>query len=120
MEPLHLWDYFYWGKNLKLKLDPHKTRMIFIVFNGCCKIWFNKNEVLGNPHSPPPPSLMSTEFKKDIDSVKAIGNTRTSEQKRITEFWANCISTFTSTGHWNKIAEILIRKDHFTECGGSF
>ena len=82
---------------------------------GSVKTWFNKIEVLGNPQSSPPPSLKSKEFKKDIDSVKAIGNTRTSEQKRIADFWADGVGTFTPPGHWNKIAEALIRSHHFTE-----
>ena len=82
---------------------------------GMVQTWFDKNEVLGNPQPPAPPSLKSDEFKKDIDSVKAIGNTRTPEQKRIAEFWADGIGTFTPPGHWNKIAEELIRNQHFTE-----
>ena len=82
---------------------------------GMVQTWFDKNEVLGNPQPPAPPSLKSEEFKKDIDSVKAIGNTRTPEQKRIAEFWADGVGTFTPPGHWNKIAEELIRNQHFTE-----
>ena len=82
---------------------------------GMVQTWFDKNEVLGNPQPPAPPSLKSNEFKKDIDSVKAIGNTRTPEQKRIAEFWADGVGTFTPPGHWNKIAEELIRDQHFTE-----
>ena len=82
---------------------------------GMVQTWFDKNEVLGNPQPPAPPSLKSDEFRKDIDSVKAIGNTRTPEQKRIAEFWADGVGTFTPPGHWNKIAEELIRNQHFTE-----
>ena len=93
--------------------DPKSSPLLPLM--GVVKTWFNKNEVLDNPHSPPPPSLTSAEFKKDIDSVKAIGNTRTPEQKRIAEFWADGVGTFTPPGHWNKIAEKLIRKQHFTE-----
>lgn len=82
---------------------------------GMVQTWFDKNEVLGNPQPPAPPSLKSEAFKKDIDSVKAIGNTQTPEQKRIAEFWADGVGTFTPPGHWNKIAEELIRNQHFTE-----
>ena len=82
---------------------------------GLVKTWFDKNNVLGNPQPPAPPDLKSEKFKQDIDSVKAIGNTRTPEQKRIAEFWADGIGTFTPPGHWNKIAEELIRNQHFTE-----
>ena len=82
---------------------------------GMVRTWFDKNEVLGNPQPPAPPSLQSKEFKQDIDSVKKIGNNRTKEQKRIAEFWADGIGTFTPPGHWNQIAEELIRNQQFTE-----
>ena len=82
---------------------------------GLVRTWFDKNEVLGNPQPPAPPDFKSEKFKQDIDSVKAIGNTRTPEQKRIAEFWADGVGTFTPPGHWNKIAEELIRNQYFTE-----
>ncbi|MEY4541401.1 MAG: hypothetical protein RLZZ306_3158, partial [Bacteroidota bacterium] len=62
---------------------------------GLVRTWFDKNEVLGNPQPPAPPDIKSQKFKQDIDSVKAIGNTRTPEQKRIAEFWADGVGTFT-------------------------
>lgn len=82
---------------------------------GLVRTWFDKNQVLGNPVQAPPPALGSKKFKKDIDSLKAISDTRTSEQKRIAEFWADGVGTFTPPGHWNKIAEKLIRNQAFTE-----
>jgi hypothetical protein len=93
--------------------DPKSPPLLPLM--GLVQTWFDKNEVLGNPQPSPPPSLKSEEFKKDIDSVKAIGNTQTPEQKRIAEFWADGVGTFTPPGHWNKIAEELIRNQHFTE-----
>ena len=93
--------------------DPKSPPLLPLM--GMVQTWFDKNEVLGNPQPSPPPSLESEAFKKDIDAVKAIGNTQTPEQKRIAEFWADGVGTFTPPGHWNKIAEELIRKEHFTE-----
>ena len=93
--------------------DPKHAPLLPLM--GMVQTWFDKNEVLGNPQPPAPPSLKSEKFKKDIDSVKAIGNTQTPEQKRIAEFWADGVGTFTPPGHWNKIAEELIRNQHFTE-----
>jgi PAP2 superfamily len=93
--------------------DPKSNPLLPLM--GLVQTWFDKNEVLGNPQPSPPPSLKSEEFRKDIDSVKAIGNTQTPEQKRIAEFWADGVGTFTPPGHWNKIAEELIRNQHFTE-----
>ena len=80
---------------------------------GLVRTWFDEDQVLGN--TTPPPALTSKEFKKDIDSVKAISNTQTPEQKRIAKFWADGVGTFTPPGHWNKIAEKLIRNQQFTE-----
>ncbi len=93
--------------------DPQKSPLLPLM--GLVQTWFDKNEVLGNPQPTPPPTIGSNTFQKDIDSVKAIGNTQTPEQKRIAEFWADGVGTFTPPGHWNKIAEELIRNQHFTE-----
>ena len=93
--------------------DPKHAPLLPLL--GLVRTWFDKNEVLGNPAQAPPPALNSKEFKKDIDSVKTISDTRTSEQKRIAEFWADGVGTFTPPGHWNKIAEELIRSQAFTE-----
>jgi hypothetical protein len=93
--------------------DPKHAPLLPLM--GMVQTWFDKNEVLGNPQPSPPPALESKEFKQDIDSVKKIGDTRTPEQKRIAEFWADGVGTFTPPGHWNKIAEELLRKEKFTE-----
>ncbi len=101
-------------KNAWISQDDQKHAPLLPLM-GMVQTWFDKNEVLGNPQPPAPPSLESEKFRKDIDSVKAIGNTQTPEQKRIAEFWADGVGTFTPPGHWNKIAEELIRNQHFTE-----
>jgi PAP2 superfamily len=93
--------------------DPKHAPLLPLL--GLVRTWFDKDQVLGNPEQTPPPALNSPEFKKDIDSVKAIADSRTPEQKRIAEFWADGVGTFTPPGHWNKIAEELIRNQNFTE-----
>ncbi len=93
--------------------DPKYAPLLPLL--GLVRTWFDKEQVLGNPVQAPPPALDSKEFKKDIDSVKTISDTRTPEQKRIADFWADGVGTFTPPGHWNKIAEGLIRKQAFTE-----
>ena len=93
--------------------DPKHAPLLPLL--GLVRTWFDKNEVLGNPVQAPPPALDSEEFKKDIDSVKTISDFRTPEQKRIAELWADGVGTFTPPGHWNKIAEGLIRNQAFTE-----
>ena len=109
-----------WKSNLKknkgswISQDEQKHAPLLPLL-GLVRTWFNKNEVFGNPIQAPPPALDSKEFKKDIDSVKYISDNRTAEQKRIAEFWADGVGTFTPPGHWNKIAEELIRNQAFTE-----
>jgi hypothetical protein len=93
--------------------DPKHAPLLPLL--GLVRTWFNKEDVLGNPEQAPPPALNSKEFKQDVDSVKAISDTRTPEQKRIAEYWADGVGTFTPPGHWNKIAEELIRNQSFTE-----
>ena len=93
--------------------EPEEAPLLPLL--GMVKTWFDKNEVFDNPTQSPPPDLESKEFKKDIDSVRMISDARTPEQKRIAEFWADGVGTFTPSGHWNKIAEGLIRNQSFTE-----
>jgi membrane-associated phospholipid phosphatase len=93
--------------------DPKHAPLLPLL--GLVKTWFNKEDVFGNPEQAPPPALDSKEFKQDVDSVKSISDTRTPEQKRIAEYWADGVGTFTPPGHWNKIAEDLIRNQQFTE-----
>jgi hypothetical protein len=93
--------------------DPKSSPLLPLM--GLVQTWFDKNEVLGNPQPSPPPAIGGDAFQKDIDSVKAIGETQTPEQKRLAEFWADGVGTFTPPGHWNQITEELIRNQHFTE-----
>lgn len=91
---------------------PHEPLLPMM---GLVKTWFAREEVLKEMNETPPPALNSEAFRKDIDSVKKIGQNRTPEQKRIADFWADGNGTFTPPGHWNQIAEGLIRKYHLTE-----
>jgi hypothetical protein len=81
---------------------------------GDMKTWFDKKIVLGTV-PPPPPSLDSDEFKEDLKNVNEIAKNRTPEQQKIAEFWADGAGTFTPPGHWNQIAEELIRTKNLSE-----
>lgn len=69
---------------------------------GQVKTWAVKDLVAIRP--PLPPALNSAEFKKDVDELLAIAKNRSSEQRRIANFWADGTSTYTPPGHWNRIA----------------
>jgi membrane-associated phospholipid phosphatase len=64
---------------------------------------------------PAPPAFGSAEFNSSLAEVKQISDTRTTEQLRIAEFWADGTGTWTPPGHWNQIACDLIVRYHLTE-----
>jgi PAP2 superfamily len=78
-------------------------RKIGITANfGQVKTWAVKDLVAIRP--PVPPALDSDEFKKDVDELLTIAKNRSSDQRRIANFWADGTSTYTPPGHWNRIA----------------
>ncbi|MGH7477196.1 MAG: vanadium-dependent haloperoxidase [Longimicrobiales bacterium] len=58
--------------------------------------------------SPAPPVFGSPEFLSALAEVRRFSDTRTAEQQRIAEFWADGAGTYTPPGHWNEIAAELI------------
>ena len=56
----------------------------------------------------PPPSYNSTEFMDALGEVRNISDTRTDEQLRVSQYWADGSGTYTPPGHWNAIACDLI------------
>jgi len=60
---------------------------------------------------PPPPAFGSAEFLAGLAEVRQISDTRTAEQLRIAQFWADGAGTATPPGHWNAIACDLLRRD---------
>lgn len=60
----------------------------------------------------PPPAPGSVEFQRDVEELKDIQDNLTTEQRRIANFWADGLGTYTPPGHWNRIAaeEILKRR----------
>lgn len=63
----------------------------------------------------PPPATTSPEFQKDLAEVRTVADTRTREQWRIADFWADGAGTYTPPGHWNLIAEELMRQERQNE-----
>lgn len=63
----------------------------------------------------PPPSYNSTEFIDALREVRNISDTRTEEQLRIAQYWADGAGTYTPPGHWNAIACDLIMEHNLDE-----
>ncbi len=76
---------------------------------GNVKTWFDSTAVAKTlPAAPPLTS--SSAFQKDLAEVRDVANTRTREQWRIADFWADGAGTYTLPGHWNYIVEDLVRQ----------
>ena len=62
---------------------------------------------------PPPPALGSTRYAFEVNRVKAVGaadsTLRTAEQTEIARFWGYGPGSATPPGHWNEIAQAVIR-----------
>jgi len=62
---------------------------------------------------PPPPRLTSAQYAFDVNMVKALGDVnsvvRTKEQTEIARFWGYGPGTATPAGHWNQIAQAVVK-----------
>jgi len=52
----------------------------------------------------PPPAPGSAQFEADMDEVESVAANLTDEQRRIANFWADGIGTYTPPGQWNRTA----------------
>ncbi|GEO04137.1 hypothetical protein AAE02nite_18010 [Adhaeribacter aerolatus] len=81
---------------------------------GNVKTWYDSTALMtGLPG--PPPAVGSTEFNQALAEVRKIADSRTREQWRISDFWADGGGTPTPPGHWNQIAASLIRQEQCSE-----
>jgi membrane-associated phospholipid phosphatase len=64
---------------------------------------------------PPPPAFASPAYVNALAEVRRISDTRTPEQLRITQYWADGAGTATPPGHWNAIAADLAERYHLDE-----
>ncbi|TNF39601.1 MAG: phosphatase PAP2 family protein [Cytophagales bacterium] len=55
-----------------------------------------------------PPTLGSAAFEEDVKILKDYAANRTSERRRIANFWQDGLSTYTPPGHWNDFANRYI------------
>jgi membrane-associated phospholipid phosphatase len=66
---------------------------------------------------PVPPAFGSERFLKDLREVIDIQNSLTPEQLRIAKFWVDGSGSVTPPGHWNRIAQDLVRKHKLNDAG---
>lgn len=76
---------------------------------GNVRTWYDSTAIF-RAQPGPPPTTTSAEFRNALTEVRQIADTRTREQWRIADFWADGAGTYTPPGHWNRIAEDLVRQ----------
>lgn len=86
------------------------ARAPMLPLGGNVKTWYDSTAILRATPGPPP-ATSSPEFKQALAEVRSIADTRTREQWRIADFWADGAGTYAPSGHWNLIAEDLIRQN---------
>jgi membrane-associated phospholipid phosphatase len=80
---------------------------------GEVKTWVVPDVVALRP--PAPPAFGSPDFQTALAEVRQISDTRTAEQLRIAQFWADGGGTATPPGHWNQIACDLLHEKGVNE-----
>lgn len=99
--------------SLEKQLDGKTARPAMLPGWGAVKLWGSKtSEQL---RISPPPKIGTQEFQKALDEVRDIAENRTREQWKIADFWADGANTFTPPGHWNHIADSLLRFSNWSE-----
>lgn len=107
-------DASYWTNPANFT-DPTKWKSIEIPFRGGMTPEWGKVKPWNVPsieaiRSGPPPALGTPEFNAALQEMRDISENRTREQWRISDFWADGGGTSTPPGHWNIIADDLIRE----------
>ncbi|MBC3787141.1 phosphatase PAP2 family protein [Spirosoma utsteinense] len=90
------------------------ARPPMLPLGGMVKTWYDSTAIAkATPGAPP--ATTSAAFQKALAEVRTIADSRTREQWRIADFWFDGAGTYTPPGHWNLIAEDLIRQDRQNE-----
>ena len=65
------------------------------------------------PAAPPTPS--DSQFQTDLTELRTLSTSRTSEQTRIANFWADGAGTATPPGHWDQIMADIFKAQNYSE-----
>ena len=83
---------------------------------GRVRLWlFDSLTMVTTVRPSPPPSTKSQQFKDEVAEIYNYTKNLTSEQRRIAQFWADGLATYTPPGHWNAIAADDFVKQNFSE-----
>ena len=94
--------------------SPKRPGMLMLF--GRVKTWlFDSVTMVTTIRPPAPPSTSSQKFKDELEEIRHLSTSLTTEQRRIAHFWADGISTPTPPGHWNQIAAEDFVKQNFSE-----
>jgi hypothetical protein len=91
------------------------ARPPMLPFFGNVKTWLFDAATLVQIRPEAPLAIGTTEFKAQLEEVKREVESNDREKLRITHFWADGAGTYTPPGHWNAIAEKMIRENKFSE-----
>jgi hypothetical protein len=87
--------------------QPERTPVLPLA--GKVKTWFDSASVYRSIVIPPPITTAQA-FQTALKEVRDISNSRTREQWRIASYWEDGTNTYGLPGHWNYLAEDLIRQ----------
>jgi hypothetical protein len=73
---------------------------------GAVKLWIVPNVEAVRPSGPPAPD--SDDFKVAAKEMEDVLDNLTNDQRRIANFWADGLGTYTPPGHWNRFASEAI------------
>ncbi|MBK7872012.1 MAG: phosphatase PAP2 family protein [Saprospiraceae bacterium] len=91
-------------ENLELPKRPVGLTPLF----GQVKMWCVPNVEAVRPVPPPAPGTPA--FEKDAKELREIAKNLTTKQRKIANFWADGLNTYTPPGHWNRLASDFIVK----------
>ena len=81
---------------------------------GRVKSWFDSTAVARTAPAAPPLTTTPA-FQTALAEVRTLSDARTREQWRAADYWNDGLATYTIAGHWNLIAEDLIRQERQNE-----
>lgn len=90
-----------WGWHWVNQESPQRPVGLVPLF-GQVKPWCVPNIETVRPGPPPAPG--STEYEAAVAELKQVSANLTEEQRKIANFWADGVGTYTPPGHWNRFA----------------
>lgn len=92
---------------------PSRPPMLPFFFN--VKTWNFDQATMIADRPAPPPAIGSADFNKALDELRGFSKSRTREQQRIANYWADGTGTYTPPGHWDRKAAELIYEKQMNE-----